>query len=409
MGLLRRPLGARVVILRISIALFLVQAGFHAWTASLPLALDRGGAPEAAIGIVMGLAAVVSIPGALAGGRLLDTFGGSRMFLVAGAAYLAAAVMLLLAGDDPTSSPALVVTARFLQGIGIGIAVPSALSLVPRLVEPVRQPAALSYVSAAQNVALMVMPFISVAVLDMTSFRGVGVLVLALVGIGLALSRALPLRPAREPTDGGMTAAKRRWGIAYRRAWTVPLLIVVLFVAHWGVVTAYLPVRAEAAGANIGLFFFADGIAIVLTRIATGRLVEHASLRALILAGAGMTGVGVGLLLLPVTSVTLLASGLLGGAGGAIVMTPVTIELSRRSSDADRGSAFALYSVGLAIAMTLGSIGAAPVVAALGLEAGLVLGITLIGVAMVIAALDGPLGEPLRTPAMAPVPPVEVP
>ena len=72
--------------------------------------------------------------------------------------------------------------------------------------------------------------------------------------------------------------------------------VVVLFVAHWGVVTAYLPVRAEEAGASIGLFFFADGIAIVLTRIATGRLVEHASLRALILAGAGMTAVGVGLL-----------------------------------------------------------------------------------------------------------------
>ena len=30
-----------MVILRLSIALFLVQAGFHAWTASLPLALAR--------------------------------------------------------------------------------------------------------------------------------------------------------------------------------------------------------------------------------------------------------------------------------------------------------------------------------------------------------------------------------
>lgn len=398
-----------MVILRISIALLLVQAGFHAWTASLPLALAGGGAAEATIGIVMGLAAVVSIPGALAGGRLLDTFGGSRMFLVAGSAYGAAAVMLILAGNDPTSSPALVATARVLQGIGIGIAVPSALSLVPRLIEPEGQPAALSYVSAAQNVALMVMPFISVVVLDLTSFQGVGVLVLVLVGVGLALSRALPLRPVTDAGDEGMAVAQRRWGIAYRRAWTVPLVVVVLFVAHWGVVTAYLPVRAEEAGANIGLFFFADGIAIVLTRIATGRLVEHASLRVLILAGAGMTAAGVGLLLLPVTSLSLLASGLLGGAGGAIVMTPVTIELSRRSSDSDRGSAFALYSTGLAIAMTLGSIGGAPIVATLGFEAGLVVGIVLIGVAMVITALDGPLGEPLRTPAMNTIKPAELP
>jgi predicted MFS family arabinose efflux permease len=263
-------------------------------------------------------------------------------------------------------------------------------------------------VSAAQNVALMVMPFISIAVLDATSFQGVGVLVLALVGVGLVLSRALPLRPVGDTADDGMAAARRRFGLAYRRAWTVPLLIVVLFVAHWGVVTAYLPVRAEEAGADIGLFFFADGIAIVLTRLAAGRLVEHASLKALILAGAAVTAAGVGLLLLPVTSLTLLLSGLLGGAGGAIVMTPVTIELSRRSSDADRGSAFSLFSGGLAVAMTLGSIGGAPIVATLGFNAGLVVGIVLIVGAMVLAALDKPLGEPVLTRASTTVAPAEL-
>jgi MFS family permease len=398
-----------VVILRLSIALFLVQAGFHAYTASLPLALARSGAPEASIGIVMGLAAIMQIPGALAGGRLLDAFGGSRMFLVAGLAYLTAAVLLIVTGDDPASSPALVVTARILQGFGIGFAMPAALSLVSRLVEAVRQAAALSYVSAAQNVALMVMPFISIAVLNATSFQGVGMVVMVLVGVGLALSRRLPLRPLEAPAGTGMAAATRRWGIAYRRAWTVPLLIVILFVAHWGVVTAYLPVRAEQAGADIGLFFFADGIAIVLTRLAAGHLVEHASLRTLILVGAGATAVGVALLLLPVTSLTLLLSGLLGGAGGAIVMTPVTIELSRRSTDADRGSAFSLFSGGLAVAMTLGSIGGAPIVATLGFNAGLVVGIVLIVAAMVLAALDKPLGEPILTPASRPIPPAEVP
>lgn len=394
-----------MIILRLSIALFLVQAGFHAYTASLPLALARSGATEATIGIVMGLAAIVQIPGALAGGRLLDAFGGSRMFLVAGLAYLVAAILLLLAGGEPAGSPALVVTARILQGVGIGFAMPAALSLVPHLVETIRQAAALSYVSAAQNVALMVMPFISIAVLNATSFQGVGVLVLVLVGIGLALSRRLPLRPP-EPTTDGLAAARRRFGIAYRRAWTAPLLIVILFVAHWGVITAYLPVRAEAAGADIGLFFFADGIAIVLTRLAAGRLVEHVSLRALILVGAGATAAGVALLLLPVTSLTLLLSGLLGGAGGAVVMTPITIELSRRSGDADRGSAFSLFSGGLAVAMTLGSIGGAPIVATLGFDAGLIAGIALIIAAMALAAANGPLGEPVVTRATAvPVPP----
>jgi hypothetical protein len=61
----------------------------------------------------------------------------------------------------------------------------------------------------------------------------------------------------------------------------------------------------------------------------------------------------------------------------------VLVELSRRSTDADRGSAFALFSGGLATAMSLGSVGGAPLVALFGLSAALVVGIALIGVAIV--------------------------
>ena len=72
-------------------------------------------------------------------------------------------------------------------------------------------------------------------------------------------------------------------------------------------------------------------------------------------------------------------------------MTPVTIELSRRSADADRGSAFSLFSGGIATAMTLGSVGGAPIVALFGLSAALVAGMGLIAVSMALALSDGSL------------------
>ena len=52
-------------------------------------------------------------------------------------------------------------------------------------------------------------------------------------------------------------------------------------------------------------------------------------------------------------------------------MTPVLVELSRRSGDADRGSAFSLFSAALAVALVVGSIGGAPLVAAFGFEVAL--------------------------------------
>jgi len=37
---------------------------------------------------------------------------------------------------------------------------------------------------------------------------------------------------------------------AWRAAWWPPLAVSFLFVAHWGVITGYLPQRAETAGAG---------------------------------------------------------------------------------------------------------------------------------------------------------------
>ena len=171
--------------------------------------------------------------------------------------------------------------------------------------------------------------------------------------------------------------------------------------------TAYLPVRAQAAGADIGLYFAADGIAIFVMRLPSGWLADRFSSRLLIATGAAATAVAIGMLLLPLTTPILIVSGLLGGAGGAVVLTPLLLELSRRSSDADRGSAFALYSGALALAMTLGSIGGAPIVALFGLSAALALGIVLILVAMALTLWDPSLRagrhapeapDPARTP-----------
>lgn len=170
------------------------------------------------------------------------------------------------------------------------------------------------------------------------------------------------------------------------------------YVAHWGAVTAYLPIRAEQAGADIGLYFAADGIAIFAMRFPTAWLVDRVSSRVLIVTGAGMTVAAVGMLLLPLSTPLLVVSGLLGGAGGGIVMTPVTVELSRRSADADRGSAFSLFSGGIATAITLGSIGGAPIVAVFGLSAALAAGMLLIAVSMALAITDGSLAGTGRDP-----------
>jgi MFS family permease len=357
--------------LRFALALFAVQAGFHGFTAALPLALARGGVPDPQIGLIVGIAALVQIPAAFVVGVLIDRFGGRRIFALGGAAYLAGTATLLIPGVEPSGALWPFALARVFQGIGLASTLPSALSLVPRLVPSTRQGFGLAFMGSAHNLTVVVLPPLSLAVLAGGSLDGVAVLVALLVVSGLTLAAGAPI--GRAPTEiigpGSIGVARRRFGFAMRSTWIRPLAIMFLYVAHWGVVTAYLPQRAEAAGANVGLFFVADGIAILLLRVPSGWLVDRMRPVLLVTAGLVATAVAVVLLAQPPTTPILAVAGVLTGAGGGVVITPLLVELSRRSADADRGSAFALFSASLAAALVLGSIGAAPIVAAAGFEA----------------------------------------
>jgi MFS family permease len=399
-------------VIGLAIALFAIQAGFHGYTASLPLALSRGGVPDPEIGLIVGTAALVQVPAAVLAGALVDRLGGVRMLVAGAVAYLGGAAILLLPGVEAGGERLPFLLARLFQGVGIAATLPAALSLVPRLVAADRQGFALAFIGSAHNLTLVALPPLSLAILARSSLDGVtlavvgiviaGVVVLAAAGVPRAVRRGPP-----KPRGGGSTAAvapppaaaRRRLGLAFRREWARPVLIVLLYVAHWGVITAYLPQRAEAAGADTGLFFVADGLAVLALRIPSGWLADRYPPRWVLLAGLAITAVSIGLLLLPPTTPLLMVAGVLTGGGAGLLMTPILLELSRRSSEADRGSAFSLFSGALAAALVLGSIGAAPLVAAAGFEAAIAASIAGLGLAAVVA-----LGDPALRKARGTLP-----
>ena len=382
--------------LRLAFAVLAVQAGFHAFTASLPVALARAGVPDIQIGLIVGTAALVQIPAAFVTGVVVDRAGGLRAFTVGGLAYIVGCVILLLPGVDPGGPVGPFLVARVCQGIGIAAVLPAALSLVPRLVAATRRGFGLAFVSSAHNLTLVVVPPISLVVLALTSLHGVALLALASVITGLMIVRIVPFRFGRTGeddagSDGPTEVARRRLGFAFRRTWLRIVVIDFLFITHWGVIVAFLPQRAEAAGANIGLFFVADGIAIVLTRVPTGWLADRIRPVYLILAGLLATAAAVLLLTAPPTTALLVAAGTLTGTGGGLVITPLLVELSRRSRDADRGSAFSLFSAANATALAAGSIGGALIVATFGFEVAMVTTLAAVATAAIVTGLDADL------------------
>jgi DHA1 family solute carrier family 18 vesicular amine transporter 1/2 len=380
-------------VLRLALALALAQVGFHAFIASLPLALVTAGRPDPEIGVLMGSAAVVPMAAALAAGGLIDRYGGRQVFLVGTGAFLAAAMLFVSGLVSPESAFVLLLVPRVLQGIGLAFVLPAALSLVPALVGDAGLGTALGLVGMGANVSLAVSPPISLALLDEFSLRAVAAAAIVAVVAGAVLLWPLNVAGVRgNPAGSGDPPGRRLSAFrpAWSDAWRGPLLLSLLFVAHWGVVTGYLPQRAEANGADVGLFFTADALAIMALRVPGGYLAGRLGPRPVILAGILVTLASLVILLPSPTTLLLVLSGLGTGAGGALILPPVTLELSNRSTDADRGSAFALFQVAFSAGIALGSIGLAPIVGAVGFEVALAVGIAGCAAAGAVAIVDRP-------------------
>ena len=373
--------------LRLLVVVFLIQSGFHGFTGALPVALAEGGLSNNEIGLVVGAASLVLIIAAPIAGILLDRAGSFRMMALGGGAYIVGALIL---AASPVSSQAPLwpwLVARSLQGIGFAVVIPSALTLVPRVVPDTRRGFWLTFTLLSQNLTLAIMPAISLAILRATSLAGVALVIAAMAAAGTLLIRILP-----RPTDGHAAPthpdARRRLGLAYRASWTSPLVVSLLAVSYWGLVLAHLPPRAELAGTSSGVYFIGYGVSVIVTRLPSGWLSDRYPARRLVLVGLAISLVSIALLVPEPTTPLLAVSGALSGTASGFVMSPLLLELSRRSSRADRGSAFAMFAVATGAANALGSIGGAPIIEAAGFTTALGAGMAAVGLAGVVTVAD---------------------
>jgi predicted MFS family arabinose efflux permease len=369
-----------------------VQAGFHGFTASIPVALAHAGRPDPEIGAIVGVAAIVQIGGAIVGGALIDRFGTIRLLAVGALFYIVSAALIFIFGLGTDATPALL-AARVLQGAGGGLTVPAVLAMAPSLVPVARRGTAIAFVGSGHNLTLILLPPLSLEVLRRFEITGVAVLVAAmvLVALILALVRPFTLRAAEESNLG---TAQRHFGFAWRRSWFAPLALVVLWVLHWGVVVAYLPQRAEAAGADIGLFFAADGVGVLLARIPAGWVADRIAPVWPVVGGILMTFAAIALLFDVPTTGALIVSGALSGVGAALIVQPLMLSLTARSTDRDRGSVFALFNASFSLAIALGTMGTAPLIASVGFGTLLAASLGALAASAVVAVLDKELRRP---------------
>jgi MFS family permease len=353
-------------------------AGFslNVFNGSLPIYL-RGteGYPLEAVGVLVGLASVPQLFSPVFAAPLIDR-RGPRLALRAGAlvAVLACAILLV------TASAVGIGIARVLQGVSYALILPGSYALLPQLIPKRRLGMATGAFGVVPSLALAVGPPVGLGLLDLGP---VALFLAAIVSAGLAVLATLPLPEAtRSPRPFRLLTFDRRW---------LPLLAVTfLTVLYWGVVTAYLPLHVPSnIRSSVGWFFTADALGVLAVRIPAGYITDRFGPRWLLAGGIILTALAV-LLLLPVSTPPLLVlAGIGTGAGAALLLPPILIELTRLSDENNRGSAMSLYTSCFAAAVAVGSLVGGPIILRFGFNAALLMSVVACLAALPIALLSG--------------------
>jgi MFS family permease len=312
--------------------------------AALPIFTRRLGASDAAIGVIMAAFGVTSLLLRPLAGWGADRFG-RRPLMLAGAAVFT----LTSIAYGWTAGAASLLLVRLAHGCGMGLYPTAASAMVADLTPPGRRGEFLGFYGAAGSIALAIGPVVGIALVERAGFgvlfwtAGV-VAALALV-FALAVGETLT-RPRRVRfTPGGSMS----------RAALTPGLLALSLTFGYGAQIAFLPLHAEALGANPGVFFLAFAVTITIARGPAGRLSDRVGRTPVAAAGLALAAAAMLLLALSAAPSGLaVAGGVYGLAYG--VAQPALIAWSVDAvPEGERGRAMGTYHTAFELGIVIGA------------------------------------------------------
>jgi len=232
---------------------------------TLPIYLSRSGAPEAEIGVLIGIFSVSSLVLRPFVGRALTRIpekkfmtAGTLLYTFSSAAYLFA----------PPFWPLLMV--RILQGIGLAFFSTASFTLIANISPEARRGQSLGYFYLAINIAFVLAPYFGMLIINLSNFT-----ILFLVCTGLSLGSML-VTAKLEKRQGDPFPDPRIRNQPFLSREALPSSIMAFMVnIIWGAVTAFFPLYALGHGVtNPGLFFGALAITHVLGRSLGGKILD---------------------------------------------------------------------------------------------------------------------------------------
>lgn len=254
------------------LASLLFFSSIHLLIIPLPLYIEEmgGGPPE--VGLAMTTFALAAIALRPYMGRLVDAWGRKPVMLIGATVFILGPLSYTVARSVP-----LLLVARFFHGVGIAAFTTAYFALVADVTPRRQWGAAIGLAGIAPPVSMILASPLGTSLMERMSFPFL-FLCASLTALCSLVITLLLQEPARESTadqHGNPTKLGLLEIVRLRGVWAPSLATVTLGLSY-GAVYSFLPLFGRDRGlGNVGFFFTASAIAIILSRLLAGRLSDR--------------------------------------------------------------------------------------------------------------------------------------
>ncbi|VXC39500.1 Uncharacterized MFS-type transporter YwoG [Bacillus sp. 349Y] len=345
---MNKPIWTRPFIMTVinNFFMFLV---FYSLLTILPVyVLDDLHGNEGQAGLVTTIFLIAAIIVRLFAGKILEVFG-KRKVLLAGIFLFCIFTFVY----PFVNSFFLLMVLRFVHGIFFALCSTVLMTLAADMVPAERKGEGLGYFAMSMNLAVVVGPFLSLALLQILPFKMIFLGLAVVLLIGFACSFGIEV-VEEEKTKASPKGRMTLEDIFEFKALPIAFVGFLTSLAYSGIMS-FISVYAKALGLfeSVSLFFVVFAAVMLLSRPFTGRLFDRSGPSAVIYPSLVIFAIG--LFMLSVTHTTgllLVSAGLIGLGYGALLPSYQTMAIQKAPKERTghaTSTFFIMYDLGIAI------------------------------------------------------------
>ena len=319
---------------------------FHLLTPILPVYVVEMGGDKFAAGMVVGIFTVSALVIRPFTGGALDALDRKKVL------YFGLIVFTLsVISYEWMIFVSLILLVRTVQGIGWAVATTTYATMVSDFIVAKRRAEGMGYFGLSINMGMALGPLIGIWLMVEFGFSSVFLIATISILLSMILSQFIHYQP--KPMK---KAISEKVSFIEKRALLPAIMIMMITLAHGGILGSLTLFGQEAGISNVGWFFLASAIIMMVSRPTAGKIADKKGKIYVLIPGASSIAVGLLILSYSTTVTTLVIAAVFYGIGYGSIQPTLQAWTIFRVAPNRRGAATATYFSAFDLGLGVGAL-----------------------------------------------------